>query len=154
MSRRIIPIVIVLGVAGLTTVAFAGSRAVRGHGFHHFHAHHADHQERGRAMLADALEEIGASADQQGAILAIADSTHAQLEELHEGLEDHHAQMKAVLTAETVDRAAIEELRLEAVAGFDQASQLLAEALGDAAEQLSAEQRAELAEMAEEMHGG
>jgi protein CpxP len=146
MSRRIIPIVIVLGVAGLTTVAFAGSRAVRGHGFHHFHAHHA--------MLADALEEIGASADQQGAILAIADSTHAQLEELHEGLEDHHAQMKAVLTAETVDRAAIEELRLEAVAGFDQASQLLAEALGDAAEQLSAEQRAELAEMAEEMHGG
>jgi Spy/CpxP family protein refolding chaperone len=99
------------------------------------------------------LDEIDASDDQIAAIEAILDGTHIQLEALHDGFDDHHDQVKAVLVAETVDREALEELRLEAVGVFDQASQLIAGAVGDVGEVLNPEQRAELAELAEELHG-
>jgi periplasmic protein CpxP/Spy len=159
MSRRLIPFAVLFtfaGIAGLSTVAWAGSKVVRGHGFQHFramHGPHADHEAQARAMLEDVLGEIDATDEQSVAILAIADDTHGQLEVLHGGLEEHHAQVAAVLTAETVDREAIEELRLDAVAGFDQVTQLVSGAMGDVAELLTVEQRLELAAMAEELHG-
>ena len=159
MSRRLIPFAVLFtfaGLVGLSTVAWAGSKVVRSHGFQHFrtmHGDHADHEAQARAMLEEVLGEIDATDEQTSAILTIADDTHGQLAVLHDGLEEHHEQVAAVLTAETVDRDALEDLRLEAVSGFDQATQLITGAMGDVAEQLSLGQRQELAAMAEELHG-
>jgi len=50
------------------------------------------------------------------------------------------------LTAPTVDRAAIEKFRADKLALADQASRRIAQALGEAAEVLTPEQRAEIGE--------
>ncbi len=162
MSRHTLPLVVLslVGVSalGVSTlgVAYAGSRVVRSHGFQHLRAMHgdrADHQAQARAMFEEALGEIDASDAQAAEIMAITDSAHGQLEAMHEGLEAHHDQLEAVFTAPTVDREALEELRLEGLAGVEQASLILVGAIGDVAEVLSAEQRADLVVLAEELHG-
>jgi len=159
MSRRLLPFAII-GLVGATTlgvttigVAVAGSRALRGPMFHHMHGDRADHQAHAKAMIQDLLGEVGATAEQSAQVGSILDGAHTELELLHGGLEDHHDQLKAVFTAETVDAAAVEELRLEGLEGFDQATRIFSGVLLDVSAVLDAEQRAELVALAEELHG-
>jgi len=159
MSRRLLPIVLV-GMTGITTltvatvgVAYAGSRALRAAPFHHIHGPDIDREAMARQIVGELLDEIDAPDEQSVQVEAILEGAHTQLEALHEGHDEHHEQVKTVLTAETVDASAVEELRLEAVDTFDQASQVFAGVVVDIGAVLSAEQRAELAELAAEMHG-
>jgi len=159
MSRRLLPFVVISLVGattlGVTTigVAVAGSRVMRGPAFHHLHGDRADHQARAKAMVQDLLDEVDATAEQSLRIEVILDSAHVELEDLHEGLEDHQEQLKAVFTADSVDAAALEELRLEGLEGFDRVTQIFSGVLLDVGAELSAEQRAELVTLAEELHG-
>ncbi len=121
--------------------------------FHRFHGPDIDHEAMAREIVGDLLSEIDATDTQSAQVEAILEGAHTQLEALHEGHDAHHEQMRAVLTAESVDASAVEELRLEAVDTFDQASQVFATVIVDIGAVLSVEQRAELAELAEEMHG-
>jgi protein CpxP len=95
------------------------------------------------------LKKVNATDAQQQQVMAILEDLFAK----HEGMAAVHRQMHqqlvAALTAPTVDRAAIEALRAEAVSRIDQASKDIAKALGDIAEVLTPAQRAQLAQLAQ-----
>ena len=64
-----------------------------------------------------------------------------------------HDAIVAAFTANTVDRAAVEKLRLQVTALVDQGSQVFSKGLLDAAQVLTPEQRQTLAKFIQEQHG-
>ena len=95
-------------------------------------------------FAAFALHRLDATPDQQERVEKIVDGA---VDELMPVIEMHRAnrdELHAVLQAQTVDRAAIEKLRSEEIAAADSHSRLLASAIGDPAEVLTAQQRTEL----------
>ena len=90
--------------------------------------------------------ELDATADQQVKIANIAKAAVADLRPLHEKAHATRAQALALLTAPTVDRSAIERLRAEKIGLAETASKRIAQALADAAEVLSPEQRRKVAD--------
>jgi len=91
--------------------------------------------------------EIDATADQQAKLEAIVKAAIGDLAPMREKLMAARRQARDVLTAPTVDRAAIEKLRAEQVATVDALSKRVAQALADAAEVLNADQRRKLDNM-------
>ena len=85
--------------------------------------------------------EADASAEQQAKLVTIAKSAVSDLLPMRQKLQDNRAKALDLFTAGTVDRAAIEQLRGEQLALAETASKRIAQALGDAAEVLNAEQR-------------
>ena len=63
--------------------------------------------------------------------------------------EARHEQARDLLLGETVDRDAIEAMRVEAVDRFDEVSQLFVAVIADVAEVLTVEQRQELISLVE-----
>jgi Spy/CpxP family protein refolding chaperone len=59
-----------------------------------------------------------------------------------------------LLTAPAIDRAKMEDLRAAQIKSFDESSKRLVTAIADAAEVLSPDQRAALAEEIRKHHGG
>ena len=70
-----------------------------------------------------------------------------------QGFRDTRGQLAELLSAPTIDKDAVEKLRAERVAAVDEASRKLTDALVNAAETLTPEQRAKLAERMKERHG-
>jgi Spy/CpxP family protein refolding chaperone len=106
-----------------------------------------------RAHLERALDEVGATPAQKQRIGAVLHGAFADMGQMHEHMAATHADLHRILTAPVIDRAALERLRAERMAEFDQASRKLVNALADAAEVLSPAQRARLgAMMAEHRH--
>ncbi len=90
--------------------------------------------------------ELDATADQQAKIAGIAKAAVADLRPLREKAQAARSQAVALLTAPTVDRTAIERLRAEQIALAETASKRIAQALADATEVLSPEQRRKVAD--------
>jgi protein CpxP len=90
--------------------------------------------------------ELDATADQQVKIANIAKAAVADLRPLREKAQAAHRQAVALLTAPTVDRTAIERLRAEQIGLAETASKRIAQALADATEVLSPEQRRKVAD--------
>ena len=90
--------------------------------------------------------ELDASADQQAKIAGIAKAAVHDLQPLHEKLQAARSQALALLTAPTVDRAAIERLRADQVALAETASKRIAQTAADASEVLSPDQRRKIAD--------
>src|SRR5712675_428829 len=90
--------------------------------------------------------EIDATADQQAKIAAIAKAAVADLRPLREKAQAARAQAVTLLTAPTIDRSAIERLRAEQIGLAETASKRIAQALADAADVLSPEQRRKVAD--------
>lgn len=97
------------------------------------------------AHVGKVLDEVGASADQKSRIEAILHAGFAPMAALHGDMTRTHAGLHAILTAPTIDRAALEQLRAAEIAKLDDASRAMTKALADAAEVLTPEQRARLA---------
>jgi Spy/CpxP family protein refolding chaperone len=102
-----------------------------------------------------ALDGVGASAAQEA---KIHDIVAARFAELGPNPEEHAAMYKQaldLLVAPTIDRAAVEKMRLDAVAEFDGKSKTVVAGLLDIADQLTPEQRTKLAAQIEAMsqHG-
>jgi protein CpxP len=92
------------------------------------------------------LEEIDATPEQEDKLEAIMDKLHDDVRPIMRGFRDTRDDVAKLLGAATIDREAAEKLRAERVTAVDEASRKLTTALLDAAEVLTAEQRAELAE--------
>jgi periplasmic protein CpxP/Spy len=90
--------------------------------------------------------ELDATTDQQIKIANIAKTAVADLRPMHEKAHATRAQAITLLTAPTIDRSAIERLRAEKIGLAETASKRIAQALADAAEALSPEQRRKVAD--------
>ena len=106
-------------------------------------------------MVAHTLDSVGASADQEA---KIHDIIASRFEKIAPNPEEHEAMRKQALdliAAPTIDRAAIEKLRVEAVARFDDKSKAFVGGVEEIADQLTPEQRAKLADELAQMrpHG-
>jgi periplasmic protein CpxP/Spy len=85
--------------------------------------------------------EIDATADQQEKLRAIVKGAVKDLLPMREKALAVRQRARVILTQPTIDRGAIEALRTEQMALADAASKRFAQALGDASEVLSPEQR-------------
>ena len=90
--------------------------------------------------------ELDATTDQQVKIASIAKAAVADLRPLREKAQAARSQAVALLTAPTVDRTAIDRLRTEQIGLAETASKRIAQALADATEVLSPEQRRKVAD--------
>jgi len=99
-------------------------------------------------VAARALDSVGATADQEA---KIHDLIAAKFDEVAPKPEDHEAMRKRaldLLAAPTIDRAAVERLRADAVAAFDAKSKTVVDGVLEIADQLTPPQRAKLADEA------
>src|SRR5258708_14447944 len=90
--------------------------------------------------------ELDASADQQAKIAGIAKAAVNDLRPLHEKAHAARGQAVTLLTAPTIDRSAIERLRVEQIGLAEAASKRIAQAVADASETLNPEQRRKVAD--------
>jgi Spy/CpxP family protein refolding chaperone len=97
-----------------------------------------------------ALKQVNASDAQEQQIVAIVDGLFAEHQAMAGTHKQMHDRLLAAVTGATVDRAAVETVRAEAVTRLDQGSKDLAKALGDIAEVLTPAQRQQLATLAKE----
>jgi Spy/CpxP family protein refolding chaperone len=98
--------------------------------------------------------ELDESADQQAKIAGIAKAAVGDLRPLHEKAQAARSQAVALLTAPTIDRSAIERLRAEQIALAETASKRIAQAVADASEVLSPDQRRKVADWIALFDGG
>jgi len=99
-----------------------------------------------------ALHRLDATDDQEKRVQQIVGSA---IDELYPVVEEHRAnrdEFRTILAGPTIDRAAIEKLRVEELALVDTLSRTVAAALADSAEVLTTEQRTELVERFERFH--
>lgn len=94
--------------------------------------------------------EVDATPEQKDKLTTIAKSAAHDLAPLRGNMKRAHQQAIDLLSAEKVDHAAIENLRAEQIALVDATTKRLTQALADAADVLSVEQRRKLAERAQQ----
>jgi len=92
-----------------------------------------------------ALGKVNASAAQEQQIMAIVDGLFARHQAMRTERQQLHQRIAAALTDPTVDRAALEAVRVEAMDRLDQGSRDLVKAIADIAEILTPAQRQQLA---------
>ncbi|HZK99633.1 MAG TPA: Spy/CpxP family protein refolding chaperone [Caulobacteraceae bacterium] len=98
------------------------------------------------------LDQVGASADQKARIASILHAGFQPMIGLHGRMGETHAALHAILSAPSIDRGALEQLRARDIAEIDQASRTMVQAFADAAEVLRPEQRARLASLIQAHH--
>lgn len=108
-----------------------------------------EHVER---MVKHLAVEVDATPEQKDKLIAIAKSAARDLAPLRGKVKSAHQQAIELMSAEKVDRAAIENLRAGQIALLDATTKRLTQALADAADVLTVEQRKKLAERAQH-HG-
>lgn len=117
--------------------------------------HHGLSLEKMQRFMVVALDSVGATTAQEG---KIHDILAANFANIGDHAKDHDALRQRVLDllrGPTIDRAAVEALRVEQITALDARSKQIVGAVLDAAEQLTPEQRAKLADKAEQIaqHG-
>jgi Spy/CpxP family protein refolding chaperone len=150
----------VLGIVGggLATSAFGhggfGPGGPRhwggGGGWGHHRMHGEVTPERAKEHAAHMVDRfarrIDATAEQKQKLTTIATALAADMQPMHQRM--HEARKRAIelLRQPAVDRAAVEAFRAEQIAAADAASKRLTQALTDAADVLTPEQRTKIAE--------
>ncbi|MGQ0545926.1 MAG: Spy/CpxP family protein refolding chaperone [Betaproteobacteria bacterium] len=133
-------------LAGLIGGIAAGfSWKAFGQGRHGFHGG-ANLDERIDKMVKHLAIEIDATPEQQQKLAAIAKAAAKDLAPLRGQAMETRKQAMELLSAPSVDRAGLEKLRVSKLQHADAASRRITQALGDAAEVLTPEQRVKLAE--------
>ncbi|WP_246154222.1 periplasmic heavy metal sensor [Methylobacterium oryzihabitans] len=130
------------GVAYAMAGPFGGGFGPGGFG----HRDPAQRLERMQAMARRALDGVGATSDQENKVHDIIASAFTAMQKEAKSDDDTRRRLADLLKAPSVDRAAIEALRGETMRSLDARSKIVAGALADAAGQLSAEQRTQLAD--------
>lgn len=103
-------------------------------------------EERADRIIRHVAIEIDATADQQDKLRAVAKAAVKDLIPVHQRAQAARLRARELLTQTDINRADIEKFRTEQVALFDSASKRLTQALTDAAEILTPEQRRQISE--------
>jgi len=111
-------------------------------------AERADHMVRHLAV------EVDATAEQEQKLRAVVKGLVKDVLPLREQAQAARAQARTLLTQPKLDRATIEAFRTEQMALADRFTKRVAQALADAAEILTPEQRRKLGEMADQRRRG
>jgi len=98
-------------------------------------------------MVRHVAVEVGATGDQQEKLATIAKGLVKDVLPLRDKMIAARQQARDLLTAQTIDRAALEKLRAEQIAAHDAASKRVVQGLADAAEVLNPDQRKKLNEL-------
>lgn len=93
-----------------------------------------------------ALRDVNATEDQQARMETIVSAAATDLHRLKDQHTENRDEFRGQLGGATVDREALERIRKAELALADEASRRLVQAVGDAAEVLTAEQRQQLLE--------
>jgi protein CpxP len=146
--RRFGWIVVVAMAAGLTLGA-AGTKAFSrpgGFAWHHFHGPMTQGQIEDRAdrMVRHAGIELDTTAEQQEKLRAIVKGAVKDIVPMREKVHAAREQARKLLVEPNINRGEIERLRTEQVALADQFSRRITQALGDAGDVLTLEQRKKL----------
>jgi protein CpxP len=96
------------------------------------------------------MDEIDTTPEQQKQLFDIFDGVRGEMRDAMIDLRATRGEVLDILGAAEIDAAAIEKIRAERMAAMDAASKTMAEALVKAAQVLTPEQRAKLAELVEE----
>jgi periplasmic protein CpxP/Spy len=139
--------------AALVAVAAGALAFAHSGGGHHGPAMHKSpdaHLEHMQMMLT----RIGASDAQKSQIEGLLTPALDDMKAVHEAHSAAFKQFHEAISAPSIDRARIESLRAAQVKALDEASKKLVQAFSDAAEVLSAEQRAALMQDIARHHGG
>jgi periplasmic protein CpxP/Spy len=102
---------------------------------------------RADRMIRHLAVEIDATAEQQDKLRSVVRGAVKDLLPVREKLLAARATARDLLTQQTIDRAAIEKLRADQIEVHDAASKRIVQAVADAAEALTPEQRRKLASM-------
>lgn len=140
-------IVVGAGVSAFTDVSAFGRMGWHGHGMWNDPARVEAGVER---MVKHFAIEIDATDEQQTKLTEIAKLAAKDLLPLRDTMRQAGRDATALLTAATIDRTAIEQLRATQLQSMQQASTRLTQFLADAAEVLTVAQRAQLAEFVAE----
>lgn len=143
--RALLSLALLLGIGG---VAYA---AAPHHGWKHPSTPEEARAHAGQ-VAGRVLDKVDASAEQRAAIDQVLDATAPKLWNLRGEAKDVHSELRDLLTAETIDRAALEAARKDAVDLVDRGSKVAVSALADAAEALTPAQRRQIAEAAARFH--
>jgi Spy/CpxP family protein refolding chaperone len=103
-------------------------------------------EERADRMVRHLAVEVDATADQTEKLRAVLRGAVKDIVPVRERVHAARQQARDLLTQQTLDRAALEKLRAEQIATADTVSKRLVQALADAAEILTPEQRRKLNE--------
>jgi len=114
----------------------------------HWHGEHMPPAEMIQHRVDAMLRIVDATPEQKARIHDIAQTAEKAVEPVGHDMHDLRTQMITLLSAPQIDRAAIEKLRADHVAKVETVSKTVTQALADAAEVLTPEQRAKLADVA------
>jgi Spy/CpxP family protein refolding chaperone len=109
----------------------------------------AQMDERVERMVKHLAVEVDATPEQREKLTTIAQSAARDLAPLRGNMKRAHQRAIDLLSAEKVDHAAVENLRAEQIALMDAVTKRLTQALADAADVLTVDQRRKLAEQAQ-----
>jgi periplasmic protein CpxP/Spy len=110
----------------------------------------AEIEDRIERMVKHVGIEIDASNEQETSLVDLVTAATRDMRPLRDEMRRTRDAMRDLLTADTIDREAIERLRAERLAEFDRVSKNLANTLADVAEVLTPEQRKLLDERIQE----
>jgi Spy/CpxP family protein refolding chaperone len=128
--------------AGVTAWAHGGpGRGQMGGGFMGGPMGPGATDERIERMVGHLAVDVNATPEQKAKLAEIAKAAAKELRPLREKAFEARKRGADLLSAPTIDRAAIEKLRAEQIAAADVASKRMTQALADAAEILTPEQR-------------
>ncbi|MGE0873426.1 MAG: Spy/CpxP family protein refolding chaperone [Burkholderiales bacterium] len=142
-------VAIVLLAGGIAIGAGAAANAHGDRGWHQRGGAAMDPakmDERIESRVKRMLKRVDASEEQRTKVADIAKKAVADLRGMRAKQSDLRKRGIALLSAPTIDRAAIESLRVEQIRLADEASKRMSVALADTAEVLTPEQRAKIAE--------
>ena len=151
--RRLAPLALLAGIA-LGSAASVLAHSPAGTGWHHGGTAAGDPGDHIQQMLQHVYTEIDVSDAQKAQIDPLVQQATADLAPLHAQMRDAHTDLLAVLGADSIDRAAIETMRVAHIRAMDQASQRLAQLIEDIAEVLTPEQRKAFATRIAQHHAG
>lgn len=138
-KRALLSVGILLGLGGVAIAAGPGM----GH-------QHPRTPEEAKAhvdgMIDHMIGKVGGTEEQRGKLKGIAEQTVPRMAALHTEGRDIKNEVRDLLTADKIDREALEAARKDAIDLADRGSKLVVSAVADAAETLTPEQRRKIAE--------